>query len=262
MIPTSAPTAIASSPRRLKIRLVGAVLLPIAHVEPGVVEVAAVGVLHHELADADQAATRARLVAELRLEVVELDGELAIALDDVAQQKGDDLLVGHRKDHVPVAAVLEPHQLGPDLVVAAAVLPHLGGVDDGHLQLLAADRVHLFANDLLDALGHPEPQRQQRVQPRAQLAHVPRPDQQPVGRHLGLRGVVAERGEEQVSTGAWREGYRRSRGAAVRAVAPVPAEELPGRERTRCRRWRVAGRGARSTPATDRRRRRHDAGRS
>ena len=76
-------------PEALEDRLVGAVLLAIAHVEPGVVEVAAVGVLHDELADADQAAARARLIAELRLEVVELDRELAIALDDVAQEEGD-----------------------------------------------------------------------------------------------------------------------------------------------------------------------------
>src|SRR6266446_2428349 len=37
--------------------LVGRVLVPVADVEPGVVEVAAVRVLHDELADADQAAT-------------------------------------------------------------------------------------------------------------------------------------------------------------------------------------------------------------
>ena len=47
------------------------VLELVARLEPRVVEVAAVGVLHHELADPDQPAPRARLVAELRLEVVD-----------------------------------------------------------------------------------------------------------------------------------------------------------------------------------------------
>ena len=185
-------------PESLEDPLVGAVLLPIAHVEPGVVEVAAVGVLHDELADADEAAARAWLVPELRLEVVELHRELPVALDDVAQEEGDDLLVGHGQDHVPVAAVLEPHELRPDLVVATAVLPHLGGVDDGHLELLAADRVHLLADDLLDSLGHPEPEREQRIDPGSELAHVPGAQQQAMGRHLRLGRVVAERGEEQL----------------------------------------------------------------
>ena len=59
-------------------------------------------------------------------------------------------------------------------------------------------RVELLADHLLHALGHAEAERQQRVDAGAQLAHVARPQQQAVGRHLGLGGVVAERGEEQV----------------------------------------------------------------
>ena len=106
--------------------------------------------------------------------------------------------MGHREHHVPLAAVLEPHQLRADLVVPPALLPHLGGVHDRHLHLLAADRVQLLADDLLDALVDPEAERQQRVDAGAQLAHVPRPQQQAVGRHLRLGGVVAERREEQV----------------------------------------------------------------
>ena len=50
-----------------------AVLRLVAGVEPGLVAVGAVGVLHHELADADETATRPRLVAPLRLEVLAED---------------------------------------------------------------------------------------------------------------------------------------------------------------------------------------------
>ena len=57
---------------------VGALLGLVADVEAGLVAVAAVGVLHDELADADQAAPGARLVAPLRLEVVEHHRQLAI----------------------------------------------------------------------------------------------------------------------------------------------------------------------------------------
>ena len=91
------------------------------------------------------------------------------------------------------AAVLEPGQLGPDRVVAAARLPDVGRVDDRHLHLLAADPVDLLADDLLDPLVDAEAERQQRVDPGAELADVARPDEQPVGRHLRVGGIVAER---------------------------------------------------------------------
>ena len=145
---------------------VGAVLGPVADIEAGFVAVAAVGVLHDELADPDEAAPCAGLVAPLRLEVVDHHRELPVRLHDVGQQQRDDLLVGHRQDHVPAVPVLEPAQLGPDRVVAPAGSPHVRRVDDGHLDLLRADPVHLLADDLLDPLVDPETERQQRVDAR------------------------------------------------------------------------------------------------
>ena len=142
MIPTSLDHDLRLEPEPLEDPDVGALLGLVAHVEAGLVEVAAVGVLHDELADADQAAARPWLVAPLRLEVVEHHGQLAVGLDDVGQEQPDDLLVGHREDHVAAAPILEPRQLRPDRVVAAARLPDVGRMDDRHLHLLAADPVH------------------------------------------------------------------------------------------------------------------------
>ena len=87
---------------------------------------------------------------------------------------------------------------GPDRVVATARPPDVGRVDDRHLHLLAADPVLLLADDLLDALADPLAERQQRIDPRAELAHVAGAQEQPVRRHLGVGRVVAERGEEEV----------------------------------------------------------------
>ena len=228
MIPTSAPTTIASSPSRSKIGLVGGPVLAIAHVEPGVVEVARVRVLHHELADADEAATGARLVAELRLEVVDDHRQLAIALDDVAQEDRDDLLVGHREDHVPLGPVLEADQLRPDLEVAPALLPDLRGMDDGHLHLLPTDRVDLLADDLLDPVADPLAERQQRVDPGPELAQVAGAQQQPMRRHLGLAGIVAQGREEQLAES---HGLRR---IAARTERRAPRRRRAStRERTR-----------------------------
>ena len=174
------------------------VLRRVADVEPGRVAVAAVGVLHHELADADEPAAGARLVAPLGLEVVDHDRQLAIRADDVGQQQADHLLVGHRQDHVASVAVLEPGQLGADRVVASARPPDVGRVDDRHLDLLAADPVHLLADDLLDPLVDPEAERQQRVDPGAELADVAGPDEEAMRRHLGIGRVVAQGREEQL----------------------------------------------------------------
>ena len=186
-------------PEPLEDPLVGAVLELVAPVQAGPVAVAAVGVLHHELADADEPAPGPRLVAELRLEVVDDHRQLAVAPDEVLEQERDDLFVGHREDHVPVAAVLEPDQLRADLEVAPALLPDLGRVDDRHLHLLAADPIDLLADDLLDPVAHALAERQQRVDPGAELAQIAGPDEQAVRRHLGVGRIVAERGEEQVA---------------------------------------------------------------
>ena len=69
-----------------------------------------------------------------------------------------------------------------------------------------ADPVHLLADDLLDPLVDPEAERQQRVDPGAELADVARPDEQAMRRHLGIGRVVAERGEEELGESHGREG--------------------------------------------------------
>ena len=177
---------------------VRAVLGPVAGIQARLVAVAAVGVLHHELADADQAAPGPRLVAPLGLEVVDLQRELAPGLDDVGEEQGDDLLVGHRQDHVPSVAILEPGQLRSDRVEPAARAPDVGGVDDRHLQLLAADRVLLLADDLLDPVVDPLAERQQRVDAGPELADVARADEQTVRRHLGVGRIVTKGAEEEL----------------------------------------------------------------
>ena len=134
------------------------------------------------------------------------------------EQERDDLLVGHRQDHVAPVRSLNRASSGPDLVVAAALLPDLGRVDDRHLHLLAADPVLLLADDLLDALVDPLAERQQRVDPGAELADVAGPDEQPVRRHLGVGRVVAERREEELA-----QAHPRRIAAGARGRRGVPA---------------------------------------
>ena len=70
-----------------------------------VVQVEGVGVLHQELARPHDPEARADLVAELGLDLVEVDRELLVAAQLVARQVGDDLLVGRAEAELPLVAV-------------------------------------------------------------------------------------------------------------------------------------------------------------
>ena len=89
----------ASSPQRSKIRSYAPSCALEARVEAGLVAVERVRVLHDELADAEQAAARPRLVAVLRLEVVPELRQLPVALE-LARVEGDRLLVRQRQDEL------------------------------------------------------------------------------------------------------------------------------------------------------------------
>ncbi len=69
---------------------------------------------------------------------------------------------------------------------------------DRHLHLLPADRLDLLTDHLLDALLDAKAERQERVDPRTELADVSGAHEEPMRRHLGLGGVVAQGGEEQL----------------------------------------------------------------
>ena len=117
--------------------VVGAAEALVVLVEAGAVAVEGVGVLHDELARAQQPGARPRLVAPLGLEVVEAERELAVGAHDVRDVERHDLLVRQRQHHLGAAAVLQLEDLVD--VVAPAALPQLGRVEHRHQQLLAAD---------------------------------------------------------------------------------------------------------------------------
>jgi len=121
--------------------------------------VEAVGVLHDELAAAQQAKARAHLVAILPLDVVEALGQLLVGAQLAAHQAGDELLGGGRQGKAVLVAVLQAHQLGAVDVPAAAFVPELGRLDDAHAHLLAANGVHFLAQNILDFVQNPETQR-------------------------------------------------------------------------------------------------------
>ena len=169
---------------------VGVVHLLIGDVHALDVFIEGVEILHDELAAAHEAEARAALVAELVLDLIEQERQLLVAPDLVAHEVGDHLLVRRPEAEVPAVAVLHAHHLisvgGP----AAALLPELGGLQDGHHDLLAARGVHLLADDLLDLADDAPAERQERVHAARDLADEPRAVHELMADDLRLRGRV------------------------------------------------------------------------
>ena len=140
-------------------------------------------------------AARTRLVAVLRLEVVEHLRQVAVRLD-LPRVEGDRLLVRHRQDELAVVAVAQLEDLGD--LVAAGRLPELCGREHRHQHLLRADRVHLLADDLGDLLVHAPAERQKRPEPGAHLADEGAADEQLVADRLGVGGVLTQGRKEEL----------------------------------------------------------------
>ena len=93
--------------------LVGAALLLVGDVEPGVGDVEGVCVLHDELAHPQQARTGPGLVTELGLDLVQHGGQVLVRGEQVLHREGEHLLVRGCQQVVGLLAVLQAEQGGP-----------------------------------------------------------------------------------------------------------------------------------------------------
>jgi hypothetical protein len=160
------------------------------------VEVEAVGVLHQELAAAHHAEARAALVAELPLDVVEVLGQVLVALHRSPEDLGDHFLVGGPVQQLALVAVDDAQHLGTVGVVAARLAPQVGQLQGRHQQLDGPGPVHLLADDLLDLVEHLQAQRQPGVDARRLLADHARAQHQLVRDDLGVGGGFFQNGQE------------------------------------------------------------------
>ena len=126
------------------------------------------------------------LVALLDLEVVEDQRQVAVGAHDLRDVEGDRLLVGHREHELRALAVGELEQLFD--LQPPGLAPQLGRLQHRHQHLLPADRVHLLADDRLDALVHAPAGGQPRPHAGAHLAHQAGAHHQLVRDRLGVGG--------------------------------------------------------------------------
>jgi hypothetical protein len=176
---------------------VGVAVHLVALVEARRVDVERVAVLHDELAPAQHTRARPCLVAVLVLDLVDRQRQVLVGAVEVLDREGEHLLVRGTEEVVGVLAVLEAEDVVAVLVPAAGGLVGLTREQRGEEQLLGAHRVHLLADDRLDAAQHLEPEREPRVDAGAHAPDVAGPHEQLVARDLGVRRVLAKGSQEQ-----------------------------------------------------------------
>ena len=119
------------------------------------IDIEGIGVLHDEFPRPHDAESGSDLVAELGLDLVEIDRELAVTADLVPGDLRDHLLVGGAETEIAIVPVFDAQQLRPVLFPAAGGLPKLCRMNPGHQHLLGAGTIHLFPDDGLDLVQYP-----------------------------------------------------------------------------------------------------------
>ncbi len=160
------------------------------------VEIERIGVLHQEFARAHDAEARPHLVAELPLDMIEIERQIAVALDVRAENLGDHLLVGRPEQHVALVAVCDAQHLLAIGFIAAALAPQVRRLDGRHQQFDRAGAVLLLADDALTLLQHAQAQRQPGVDAGALLLDQAGAQHQLVRDDLRLFRRFLEHGQE------------------------------------------------------------------
>ena len=186
-------------PATLEDAAIGLVVLVVSRVQPGLVHVEGVGILHDELAHAHQPRLGARLVAKLGLDLVPDLRKLFVTAQLAPGDGGHHLFMRHAQAQIALEAVLQPEHVVAHDVPAAGLLPQLGGVERGQKNLLRADRVHLLAHDALDLQQRALRQKQVTVDARRELADVSGAQQQLVAGDLGFGRVFAQGRNKQLA---------------------------------------------------------------
>ena len=167
--------------------------------EPLVGDIERVGVLHGELAPAEQAGARTRLVAVLVLDLVDRQGQILVAVHQVFDEEGEDLFVCRGQDVAGLVPVVEPEHAVAVLGVATRDLVGLLGKKRGEMHLVRAGGGHLLADDVLDARLDPQADGQPGEDARSLPADVAAAHEQAMAGDLRIGGIFAEGTEEIVA---------------------------------------------------------------
>ena len=159
-------------------------------------DVKIVAILHQEFAPPHHAETRADLIAELPLDVIQCQRKVLVRRHVAAEDICNQLFIRRTIQHVAVMPVANAQHLFAIIVIPPAFAPQIGRLQRGHQQR-DMPCTHLFLmHDIFQLPQHLEAQRQPGIDPGGGLLDHPRPQHQAVRGDLGLGGGFLENGQE------------------------------------------------------------------
>ena len=182
---------------------VGGVHAPVCCLQRGLVGVERVGIFHDEFTGAHDAEAGPNFVPELGLNLVEVEGQLLVALYLPAPQRRDDFFVGWSEAEITVVTILKSCQLRPVLLPATRFLPQLGGLDHRHGNLQGAGPIHFFPDHLFHFPEHAQAQWHPVINPRGDPANQSRAQHELVTDDLGVRGCFFQGGQQKLTGAHW-----------------------------------------------------------
>ena len=138
--------------------------------QAGLIRMKGVGIFHQKLPCAHDAKAGADFIPEFGLNLIEIGGQLLVTAQLIADQVGNDFLVGWAEAEGAVVTILHSQQFRPVLFPATGLLPEFRRLGHRHQDFHGAGPVHLFADNGLHFAQHPQSQRQPVVEPGGQLA--------------------------------------------------------------------------------------------
>jgi hypothetical protein len=111
-----------------------------------------VAVFHHKFPHPEQTAPWAGVIPPLCLKLEYEPGQLFVRGNLILKHVGNRFFVCHRKNHVPVIAILKSPHFTVDTEPTACFFPDFRGVDYGHSDFKAAYLFHFLTDDLLNFL--------------------------------------------------------------------------------------------------------------
>ncbi|MNM50286.1 hypothetical protein D3C81_613140 [compost metagenome] len=155
-----------------------------------------VRVLHQEFTRTHHAETRADFIAELGLNLEEVQRKLLVRADLVADQIGDHFFVRWTQYEWAIAAIDKAQQFRTVLLPTAAFLPQIGRLYYRHANFDRVSIVHFFANDVFNLFQNAQAGRQPGIKTGGKLANHPGAQHQLVADHFGIGRCLLQSGEQ------------------------------------------------------------------
>ena len=95
------------------------------------IRVKAIGIFHDELPAAHQTEARPHFITKFRLNLIEIERQLAVGAHRAPNEIGDYFLVGRAQAKIALVTVFEAHQFFTVDLPTATLLPQLGRRGDG-----------------------------------------------------------------------------------------------------------------------------------